>query len=90
MSSSPIGRYYPRQEPSALIAPARICAGGGSTLNAKTRPYRDSSGAYRRVWQANALPLLGVRILNRVDVVLMQIQQKIVEKKLGNQRRSSL
>jgi hypothetical protein len=32
---------HPRQEPSALVAPAGICAGGGSNLRAKTRPYRD-------------------------------------------------
>ena len=37
----------PRQEPSAVIPLAGIRAGGGSTLNAKTRPYRDPLLALR-------------------------------------------
>jgi len=36
-----ITRHYPRQEPSAVVPLAGIRAGGGSTHNAKTRPYRD-------------------------------------------------
>src|SRR5690606_4428861 len=31
----------PTQEPSAVVPLARICAGGGPSLRAKGRPYRD-------------------------------------------------
>jgi hypothetical protein len=44
-SSTP-WRQHLRQEPSALAAPAGICAGGGPSLETKGRPYRDP----RRNW----------------------------------------
>ena len=41
LSMGPLRRSNPRQEPSAVVPHARICAGGDPNLTVKGRPYRD-------------------------------------------------